>query len=220
MSDENTFKYRPADKDTARCGICKHNKLGNCTLHGSLISEYGLCDDFISTKSLKSIGSGVRFVSENTVRGMGIIFDTPDLTGEIFTKNTDFALDRSLENMPVYYDHALGGLKSQIGHVTAYNITDEGIELELELYKSNQYWEVVRDLVDAGVIGMSTGSAPHLVSYSGKNITRWVLAEVSLTPTPAEYRTIQKDTIDDRLGKIVKSISTIVELLEEKTQIG
>jgi hypothetical protein len=169
---------------------------------------------------LKSVGSGVSFVSESTVRGMGVIFDTPDLTGEIFTKNTDFALDRPLENMPVYYDHTLSGLKSQIGHVTAYSITDEGIEFELELYKSHQYWEVVRDLVDAGVIGMSTGSAPHLVSYSGKNITRWVLAEVSLTTTPAEYRTIQKDVIDDRLGRIVKSISTIVEMLQEKTQVG
>src|SRR3972149_10048085 len=41
-----------------------------------------------------------------------------------------------------------------------------------------------------GVIGLSSGTASHLARRNGGKILRWPVVEYSLTPTPAEPRTI------------------------------
>jgi len=48
------------------------------------------------------------------------------------------------------------------------------------------------ELVRKGVLGMSTGSLQHLVHRQDGELKRWVVGELSLTPTPAEPRTIAR----------------------------
>jgi hypothetical protein len=44
--------------------------------------------------------------------------------------------------------------------------------------------------VQKGKLGYSTGSVAHLVERLEGNIKRWPVYELSLTPTPAEPRTL------------------------------
>jgi len=122
--------------------------------------------------------------------GRGIVYGGRDLEGDTFTKETDLGKRRDFNGMPVFYDHGLGGLKSQVGHVTSWREDDEGIEFAIELEKRHQYADVVLRLAQEGALGLSTGALGHLVERKGGYIKRWIVGEVSLTPTPAEPRTI------------------------------
>src|SRR5262249_42472734 len=61
---------------------------------------------------------------------------------------------------------------------------------------AKQYAEAIRELVAQGVLGFSTGAVAHLVGRTKgavagtMQIVSWPIAELSLTPTPAEPRTI------------------------------
>lgn len=132
----------------------------------------------------------VKAVGEYSLRGRGIVYGGTDLAGDTFTKNTDLGASRSFEGLPVYYDHALSGLKSQIGVVKYWEADDEGIEVEIELDRRHKYAKEVMELVKRGGLGLSTGSLPHLVVRKDGELKRWVVGEISLTPTPAEPRTL------------------------------
>ena len=96
--------------------------------------------------------------------------------------------------MPVYYDHALGGIKSQIGTVKVWTPTDTGIDVQIELDRRHKYAADVMKLAEQGALGLSTGALPHLVERVDGEIKRWVIGEISLTPTPAEPRTTTEVT--------------------------
>lgn len=132
----------------------------------------------------------IKAIGDNLIIGTGVIFGGVDLTGDRFTKNTDFGETRSFIGLPVYYDHSLGGLKSQIGEVKQWIPTDEGIDVEIELDRRNKYASKVMELVKRGGLGLSTGALPHLVVRENGELKRWVIGEISLTPTPAEPRTM------------------------------
>jgi HK97 family phage major capsid protein len=139
-------------------------------------------------------GLAVKFVSDYVVSGRAVVFGGRDLVGDIFTKETDFGLGRSLVGMPIYWDHAMGGIKSQIGQTIDYRITDEGIDIVIELNKHHKYIKEITELIEAGVVGLSTGAPAHLVMRKsidiGEWIQRWPLSEGSLTVHPAEPRTL------------------------------
>jgi hypothetical protein len=124
-----------------------------------------------------------------TLAGRGVVYGGVDLTGDRFSADTDFGATRSFVGMPVYYDHALGGIKSQIGTVKAWTPTDDGIDVEIELNRRHAYAADVMKLAESGALGLSTGALPHLVERVDGEIKRWVVGEISLTPTPAEPRT-------------------------------
>lgn len=132
----------------------------------------------------------IKAIGDNIIFGTGVVFGGVDLTGDRFTKNTDFGESRSFVGMPVYYDHSLGGLKSQIGAVKQWIPTDEGIDVEIELDRRHQYASKVMELIKRGALGLSTGALPHLVVRENGELKRWVIGEISLTPTPAEPRTM------------------------------
>ena len=132
----------------------------------------------------------IKAIGENLIIGTGVVFGGVDLTGDRFTKNTDFGESRSFAGLPVYYDHSLGGLKSQIGAVKQWIPTDEGIDVEIELDRRHAYASKVMELVKRGALGLSTGALPHLVVRENGELKRWVIGEISLTPTPAEPRTV------------------------------
>jgi HK97 family phage major capsid protein len=139
---------------------------------------------------VKSYGSGVKAVGDYVVRGRGIVYGGKDLTGDIFTKSTDLGDTRSFVGTPVYYDHGLGSIRGQIGTVKAWMPAGDGIDVEIELDKRLDYIDDVMKLVKSGALGLSTGALSHLVVRQAGELKRWVVGEISLTPTPAEPRTL------------------------------
>lgn len=139
---------------------------------------------------VKSFGGSVKATADYTIKGRGVVFGGVDLTGDRFTASTDFGDTRSPVGMPVYYDHALGGMRGQIGTVKAWQPSDDGIDVEIELDRRKAYVKEVMDMVKAGALGLSTGAVSHLVVREGGELKRWVVGEISLTPTPAEPRTL------------------------------
>jgi HK97 family phage major capsid protein len=160
---------------------------------------------------VKSFGGGVKAVADYTIRGRGVVYGGEDLTGtqytkgDTFTKNTDFGDTRPFIGMPVYYDHAIGSMRGQIGTVKAWIPDDDGIDVEIELDRRNKYVDDVMKLVKSGALGLSTGALSHLVVRDGGELKRWVVGEISLTPTPAEPRTFSavkrhEDTVSSDAG--------------------
>jgi HK97 family phage major capsid protein len=143
--------------------------------------------------TIKSLPQSVKAIGDYMVKGKGIVYGGFDLTDDRFTPDTDLGGSRPFEGTPVFYDHAMGGIKSQIGVVKAWMPSDDGIDVEIELDRRHKYADDVMKLVEAGALGLSTGAVSHLVVREpikgGYEIKRWHVAEISLTPTPAEPRT-------------------------------
>ncbi len=137
----------------------------------------------------QSITGAVKAVGPYAIRGRGIVYGGTDLTGDRFTKQTDLGETRSFIGMPVYYDHALGNIRSQIGTVKAWERTDDGIDVDIEIDRRKSYVAEVMELAKRGMLGLSTGALSHLVVREDGELKRWIVGEISLTPTPAEPRT-------------------------------
>lgn len=142
---------------------------------------------------VKSLGGNVKAIGQYTLRGRGVVYGGADLTGDTFTKSTDLGETRPFIGMPVYYDHGLGSMRGQIGTVKAWMPEDDGIDVEIEIDRRNKYAAEVMKLVKSGALGLSTGALSHLVVREGGELKRWIVGEISLTPTPAEPRTLTNE---------------------------
>jgi len=130
--------------------------------------------------------------------------DTTDLEGDYFTQSTDFGFPiKAGERVPlnVYYHHGMDKMigKKSIG--TGYVKMDEaGLWYEAQLDMADEYGNMIAKLCKQGKMGYSSGAAGHMVERKsvGKasEITRWCIAEASITPTPAEYRNSVKSLED------------------------
>jgi phage head maturation protease len=130
--------------------------------------------------------------------------DTTDLEGDYFTQSTDFGFPiKAGERVPlnVYYHHGMDKMigKKSIG--TGYVKMDEtGLWYEAQLDMADEYGSMIAKLCKQGKMGYSSGAAGHMVERKsvGKasEITRWCIAEASITPTPAEYRNSVKSLED------------------------
>jgi HK97 family phage major capsid protein len=132
--------------------------------------------------------------------GYAVVFGGRDLHGEHFTRKTDFGSELlGLSNPPLLYEHGIHpdvGLKV-IGRVEQMDTDDVGLLVKAELDRHSRYIELVRQLAEQGALGMSTGAPGHLVSRkSSGEIERWPIVEVSLTPTPAEPRTLGVEIVE------------------------
>lgn len=127
-----------------------------------------------------------------TLGGWGVVFGGADLQGEYFTPDTDFWLDKLPGPRPVLYEHTMHPiLKSEmLGATSNIEQRDEGLWVEMELDRHNRYVEGLRRLVEEGALGISSGTAAHLMRREGRHIISWPLVEFSLTPMPAEPRTL------------------------------
>lgn len=117
---------------------------------------------------------------------------TPDLTGDFFSKETNLGI-KDGTTIPMFYQHGFDGvLKTrQIGWMTA-KYDDVGMWVELQLELRDEYERSLLEMGRAGKMGLSSGAAGHLVEREqvGKSwhIKTWIIAEGSMTPTPAEPR--------------------------------
>lgn len=140
----------------------------------------------------------VKSLGDDRVGGYAVLFGdagNTDLTGDYFTKSTDFWLNEIGPNRPMLYHHAIESATKGdpvVGVWDTLRVDDIGVWAEGELKKAHRYKKAVKQLVDAGALGLSSGSAPNLVLKTRKQraneITRWPILEVSLTPEPAEPR--------------------------------
>lgn len=134
-----------------------------------------------------------------SVKGYLVRFGSPDATdleGDYFTPQTDFGFPiKAGERVPLnlYYHHGMDKFVGKKSIGTGYVKMDEtGLWYEAQLDMADSYGEMIAKLCKQGKMGYSSGAAGHMVERKsvGKasEITRWCIAEASITPTPAEYR--------------------------------
>ena len=150
--------------------------------------------NYDTDKALVYFGDAVKALGDGKIGGYLVRFsdeDTPDLTGEYFTKDTDFG---ELVEGTVYYQHGLDPKmkKRKLGKST--HRTDEfGVWADMQLAMRDEYERFLYQMAEDGLLGWSSGTASHLVEKesTGKSwkITKWPLGlDDTLTPTPAEPR--------------------------------
>lgn len=148
---------------------------------------------------LTSTVDGIKSDRLGYVKGYLVRFGdtkTADLEGDFFTPQTDYGFPVSKgQRVPlnVYYHH---GMDAQVGKKsigTGYiKMDDTGLWYEAQLDMADEYGSMIAKLCKQGKMGFSSGAAGHLVERKSMGgaaeITRWPIAEASITPTPAEYR--------------------------------
>lgn len=147
------------------------------------------------TETVVYFGNEVKALGGGKVGGYLVRFSTdsdPDLTGDFFTKATDFG---SHDHTLALYQHGMDpALGRRVLDPAAKMRTDEvGVWVEAQLQLRDDYEKAVYQLAEKGKLGWSSGTAAHLVERepAGKAmwIKRWPLGlDASLTPTPAEPR--------------------------------
>lgn len=144
----------------------------------------------------QSVTNAVKLISLTdttaTVAGYGVVFGGQDLARDTFTAETDFKLDLVPVKL-ICYDHTLGDeIKEEIGVApnAAIKIDGYGMWIEAQLDRSKAYVSYILELIEQGVLGWSSGSISHLVRRENGVIKSWPIVEFSLTPTPAEPRTL------------------------------
>lgn len=131
----------------------------------------------------------IKMLADYRMRIKGVVYGAHDLEGDTFVKSTDLGAERSFVGMPVFYDHAQRGIKSQIGKVVAFEYADDGIDFDVELDRHKKYARTVLALYANKALGGSSGALGHLVVREGGELKRWIMGELSLTPTAMEPRT-------------------------------
>ena len=143
-------------------------------------------------------GTAVKDLGNGKVGGYLVVFGSPtdpDLTGDYFTKSTDFDLERS-NKTTIYYNHALDGtMKSRKLGTGELKVDDVGVFVEAQLELRDEYEKAIYGMAQKGKLGWSSGTASHLVERESKGSAFWIKAwalglDASLTPTPAEPKTL------------------------------
>jgi HK97 family phage major capsid protein len=126
------------------------------------------------------------------IGGYGVVWGGADLVGDTFTKETNLWLDSPAMPRPMLYEHAMNPVigMEQIGTWNKATVDDTGLWIEGEIAKSQRYYAMIKPLLDAGVIGLSSGAVPHMVTRENGKLKSWGVFEWSLTPQPCEPRTL------------------------------
>lgn len=157
--------------------------------------------------TLYLFGSSIKAV-DGKVKGYAIRFGNPsdtDLESDYFTSNTDFGRPLKIGDsfkMNLYWHHGQDKtLKSYVIGSGIATLDDKGLWFESQLDMANEYAKYIDELAKQGKLGYSSGSASHLVSREKKGmsfeIKSWPIAEISLTPTPAESRNMVAKSLND-----------------------
>lgn len=150
-------------------------------------------------EQIVTIGGELKALGDGKVGGYLVRFgtpDQPDLTGDFFTAETDYDLDGGVGKSTVLYHHGQDATlkRRKLGRADL-RIDDAGIWMEAQLKLRDEYDRAIYGMVEAGKMGLSSGTAPHLVEREYQpngtaKITYWPLGlDASITPIPAEPRT-------------------------------
>jgi len=142
---------------------------------------------------LIGFGDAVKALPEGRLRGRVVRFtdaDNLDLSGEFFTKGTDFGLALPAQ-VGLYYHHGFDPTlgKRRLGRAEV-KAEDDGLWFEAQLDLADRYQARIYQLAQAGKLGASSGAVKHLVEKvaagHGAELKAWPLGEVSVTPSPVE----------------------------------
>jgi phage head maturation protease len=160
-----------------------------------------------------AFGDEIKADSSGKVTGYLVRFgsaDSTDLTGDFFTKDTDFGrpfVKGIAQPLNLYYAH---GMDPKIGRKAVgagtIKMDDVGLWFEAQIAQSDAYRKKLSELAaqkDASGtprLGFSSGAAAHMVerepvkdaagNVKAHHITIWPMGEGSLTPRPAEPNNI------------------------------
>lgn len=165
---------------------------------------------------LTFLGGAVKMTDAGTagplkMEGRLVVFsgpDSPDLTGDYFTKETDFGVlsDLGETTVSAYYNHGMDPVvgRERIGAVKL-TLGDEGVWAEYQIERRKEYLRKLAEaaaadpvLKAAGGLGQSSGALAHTFDAEERTgpdgsrarwIKGWTIGEGSPTPTPAEPRT-------------------------------
>ena len=147
-----------------------------------------------------TIGGELKALGNGRVGGYLVRFGTPDATdlvGDYFTNATDYDLEADgTGKSTVLYHHGMDEVlkRRKLGRADLHT-DDVGVWMEAQLAMRDEYDQAIYGMIEAGKMGLSSGTAPHLVERKAHDngayeITRWPLGlDASITPIPAEPRT-------------------------------
>jgi len=150
--------------------------------------------DHAEHEMLISFGSEIKMLENGKIGGYAVLFSGPtdtDLYGDFFTDGTDFG---DVKSVGLYYQHGYDPVlkNTRIGSGTL-KYDERGLWFEAQIEDRHEYVDMIRELVEMGKLGYSSGAVSHLVSRKeapngAGQITAWPLGEVSLVTRPAEPR--------------------------------
>lgn len=140
------------------------------------------------------VGEAVKALGDGCIGGYLVRFsgaDHPDLVGDYFTPETDFG---TISTTNVLYHHGQdAAVKARSLGSGRLRKDDVGVWIEAQLKLANDYEQAIYEMVRAGKLRWSSGTAPHLVKRQPVGKAMWIKSwplglDASLTPTPAEPR--------------------------------
>lgn len=146
--------------------------------------------------------------------GWLVVFGGTDLVGDTFTAETNYYLKELGHTKPVFYDHTFNSeLKNALLGTGIIEERPQGLWFQMELDRHNAYCDDILKLADVGALGLSSGTAEHLIRKDGGFIKSWPIVEGSTTPTPCEPRTLGLAA----LRSLVHHVDGLRSLLPEAT---
>lgn len=147
---------------------------------------------------------------------------------DYFDKNTDFGLIEGKGVAPVLYHHGLNPvLKGRHLAMADLTLVDDGVWMEAELKSRDAYEKRIMQLVRQGKLGTSSGSPRDQTEREVKTnsqgetvhyVKKWPLGtDASLTPTPAEPRTMAMEI--KSLEEVENFEDELIEVAVEKSEI-
>ena len=187
---------------------------------------------------LSSVSSAVKswvdMDGDLVVRAVGIPFTSPfkdnrDLTAEYFTPNTDLGV---LTQVPLYFHHAelaeqypqlAHFFRQPLGRAIKAEVTDEGVIFDIIIEKHHKYVNMLRRLIEMGVLQVSSGAYPFtVVKGNDGEILSWHIAELSLTPSAAnpDARIIAaKSILEGVMEENLEPVASAEAGMEEETSV-
>ena len=167
------------------------------TLDG--VVRWAAYEDKADKSLVVTTGPALKALGDGRIGGHLVTFSDagqPDLTGDFFSADTDYDLEDGTGKATVLYHHGMDAtLKRRKLGKAELRIDDIGVWMEAQLALRDDYERAVYKMVEAGKMGLSSGTAPHLVEREAQangthKITSWPLGlDASITPIPAEPRT-------------------------------
>lgn len=164
--------------------------------------EKGMRLDYVKSVNIAALDKmAVKYIARDQIKGYTFLWGNPALTDvelEYFTPKTNFwdeALGKSPR--PLTWDHAQDPefkATPVIGLIEDWGDDDLGRWYAAKLDRSHKYRKMIDALIDKGILGTSSDSAPQYVQREkiGKSVwlKEWAWFASALTDTPAEPRMI------------------------------
>jgi len=146
------------------------------------------------------VGLAIKALGQHRIGGYAALWGGPDrkdLVEEYFTPKTGEMLNvyEAVGKLPLFYHHGMDGTikASVVGLVDIMLVDDVGLWYEAEIQKADDYREAIAAMVEAGKLGTSTGCLPgHYRAATDGWLEQWCIVDVSMTPTPMEYRMLER----------------------------